>query len=195
MAEMEKLKEEVEEIHAEQMEQKKIVEQKIEEPIDMSDIIRRLNHSNAVVMEINKDVKKDSYKRAAIVFKGKAAEITWKMKQREEDKIKAIAQAKLPIPEITFGDNLILMNGVPFDQASDAEQLRASLAIAMSLNPKLRVIRVRDGSLLDEDSMAIVSKMASDKDFQVWIEKVDGSGKVGFVLEDGMLKTKIGRKS
>ncbi len=78
-----------------------------------------------------------------------------------------------------------MLNGVPLTQASDAEQLRASLAIAMALNPKLRVIRVRDGSLLDSNAMKIIAEMAETKDFQVWIERVDDSGKVGFVLEDG----------
>jgi len=30
--------------------------------------------------------------------------------------------------------------------------------------------------------------MAKDNDFQIWIERVDGSGKVGFVMEEGMVK-------
>ena len=29
--------------------------------------------------------------------------------------------------------------------------------------------------------------MAEAEDFQVWIERVDSSGTVGFVIEDGML--------
>ena len=50
-----------------------------------------------------------------------------------------------------------------------------------------RVIRVRDGSLLDEDSMNILAEMAVERDYQIWIERVDSSGKIGFVLEDGHL--------
>ena len=70
----------------------------------------------------------------------------------------------------------------------DAQQLRASVAIAMAANPKLRVIRVRDGSLLDERAMRLLAEMADAHDCQVWIERVDTSGSVGFVLEDGHLK-------
>jgi hypothetical protein len=29
--------------------------------------------------------------------------------------------------------------------------------------------------------------MANEKDYQVWIERVETSGKVGFVMEEGML--------
>ena len=31
-------------------------------------------------------------------------------------------------------------------------------------------------------------KMAKDKDYQIWIEQVDGSGEVGFYIEDGEVK-------
>lgn len=36
--------------------------------------------------------------------------------------------------------------------------------------------------------MKILGEMAETNDMQVWIERVDSSGKVGFVLEDGRLK-------
>lgn len=114
--------------------------------------------------------------------------LTKAMKDREASKIAAIAAAKLPIENIGFGDGIILMNGVPFSQASDAERLRASIAIAMASNSKLRVVRVRDGSLLDDDSMKLLAEMADKNDMQVWIERVDSSGKIGFVLEDGHIK-------
>ena len=80
------------------------------------------------------------------------------------------------------------MNGVPFDQASDAEQLRVSTQIAIALNPQLRVIRIRDGSLLDDDAMKQLAEIADKNDFQIWIERVRSDDKVGFVIEDGHVK-------
>jgi len=56
------------------------------------------------------------------------------------------------------------------------------------MNPKLRVIRVRDGSLLDEDAMKLLAKFADAHDMQIWVERVDSSGAVGFVLEDGRVR-------
>ena len=58
----------------------------------------------------------------------------------------------------------------------------------MAINPELRVIRVNDGSLLDKKHMAIIEKMAKEKDFQVWLECVDESGTVGIYIEDGEIK-------
>ena len=126
--------------------------------------------------------------QAAMAYETQAKALTDIMEKRETEKQKAIAAASLPVKGITFIDGAILMNEVPFDQASDAEQLRASIAIAMALNPKLRVIRVRDGSLLDQDSMKLLKEMADNRDYQVWIERVDTSGKVGFIIEDGHVR-------
>ena len=58
----------------------------------------------------------------------------------------------------------------------------------MRSNAKLKIVRVRDGSLLDEESLALLAKMADAEGYQVWIERVDSGGRVGFVIEDGQLR-------
>jgi hypothetical protein len=58
----------------------------------------------------------------------------------------------------------------------------------MANNNKVRVMRIKDGSLLDEDSLAVVAEMAHAHDFQVWIESVETSGNVGIYMEDGEVK-------
>jgi hypothetical protein len=103
----------------------------------------------------------------------------------DAEKTDRVTKAKFPLSGLSFGDGIVMYGGMPLDQSSSAEQLRVSLAMAMALNPKLRVIRITDGSLLDTESMGIVEQMAESGDFQVWIEKVDESGKVGVVIEDG----------
>jgi hypothetical protein len=116
-----------------------------------------------------------------------SAALTQAMAQRNALKEEAISKAAMPVEGLAFGDGIVLLNGVPFDQASDAEQLRASIAIAMAANPKLKIVRVRDGSLLDDQSMAILAEMATERDFQIWIETV-ASGRPGaIVIEDGHL--------
>jgi len=103
---------------------------------------------------------------------------------------KAIKETKMPVDELGFGEDCILFKGVPFNQASDAEQLKVSIRMAMVMNPRLKVLRVRDGSLLDDDSMKLLTEMADKEGYQVWVERVDGSGKIGFVIEDGRLANK-----
>lgn len=114
--------------------------------------------------------------------------LTLSIDKRQSDKQSAIASAKLPIDGISFGDGIVMLNEIPFDQASDAEKLRTSVAIAMAANPKLRVVRIRDGSLLDEEGLKLVAEMADVRDCQVWIERVSSDGNVGIVLENGYIK-------
>lgn len=114
--------------------------------------------------------------------------ITEDIKALREKKVKVLESAKFPIDGLSFEDDIVTFNGVPFSQCSSAEQLKISLAMAMAINPELKVIRIMDGSLLDSDNMKVIEEMAKEKDYQIWIEKVDESGKVGIVIEDGEIK-------
>jgi hypothetical protein len=100
----------------------------------------------------------------------------------------ALEQAAFPIDGLAFDEEGVLYNGIPFVQASAAERLRVSVAMAMAMNPQVRVIRITDGSLLDSENLALIETMAAEHDFQVWIERVDESGDVGVVIEDGEVK-------
>jgi len=82
----------------------------------------------------------------------------------------------------------VTLDGVPFEQASSAEQLRCSVAMGLALNPKLRVLLIRDGSLLDEDSLRMVAEMADAQGAQVWLERV-GDGVAGVLIEDGEVRS------
>jgi hypothetical protein len=95
------------------------------------------------------------------------------------------ASAKYPVPGLGFHDEEVTYNGLPFKQASNAEQIKVSIAMGMAGNPKIRVMRIKDGSLLDDDSLAVVENMAVEHDFQVFMEIVDVSGKMGVYLVDG----------
>lgn len=155
------------------------------EPIDTADVRRRIaeaRDANAAVAK--REARADVEKRAAAI-EAQSEELTAAMDARKVKAADAVAKASFPVEGLSIGDDGVMLNGLPLDQASDAEQLRTSIAIAMAMNPKLRVLRVRDGSLLDDDAIKLLAGMAEDRDFQVWLEKVDSSGKVGFVIEDG----------
>lgn len=105
----------------------------------------------------------------------------------EKRKADGLAAANFPIDGLGFDEHGVTFNGVPFSQASAAEKLRVSLAIAIALNPKMRVLRITDGSLLDSDNLALIEKAAADNDFQVWLEMVSEDGEIGVLIEDGQV--------
>ena len=106
----------------------------------------------------------------------------------DKERSNAITKAKFPIVDLSFKEGKIVYKDIPFEQASSVEQLKVSMAIAMALNPELRIIRITDGSLIDSDNMKVIRGMAKDKDYQVWLEVVDESGKIGIYIEEGEVK-------
>lgn len=114
-------------------------------------------------------------------YEAKTAEIA----ALDQEKADGLAAATFPIDGLGFDADGVTYQGVPFTQASSAEQIRVSLAMAMALNPKLRVIRILDGSLLDSDNLALISEMAASQDYQVWIERVSDTSATAVVIEDG----------
>ncbi|MEW5876072.1 MAG: hypothetical protein AB1752_12940, partial [Candidatus Zixiibacteriota bacterium] len=103
----------------------------------------------------------------------------------DKQKADALAAAQFPIDGLCFADGDVSYNGVLFDQLSSAEQVRVSLAMAMSMNPKLRVILIKDGSLLDETSLGIIREMAQERGFQIWLEVVGNRADATVIIEDG----------
>jgi AAA domain len=103
----------------------------------------------------------------------------------DQEKADAIAKAQMPLDGLSFDEDGVLYQGIPLAQTSASERLRVSIAIAMALNPKIRVIRITDGSLLDSENMALISEMAGEHDFQIWVERVDETGEVGITIENG----------
>jgi DNA repair exonuclease SbcCD ATPase subunit len=103
----------------------------------------------------------------------------------DEAKAATIQDAKYPIDGLQVTDEGIELNGLPFEQASSAEQLQCSVAMGLALNPELRVLLIKDGSFLDDDNLALVAKMAAQAEAQVWIERVGTGDECTVVIEDG----------
>lgn len=115
-----------------------------------------------------------------------AKSATERIKAMDDKKAKALAKITMPIDGLEFGTEGVVYNGQPFSQASSAEALRVSAAIAMAGNPDLKVLRIQDGSLLDENSLQLLADLASEKGFQVWIEMVGQDEGMTVVMSDGM---------
>lgn len=114
-----------------------------------------------------------------------AEQLTEQLAGIDKRKADGLAAATFPVDGLGFDADGVTYQGIPFKQASGAEQLRVSLAMAIALNPGLRVIRIADGSLLDSTNLKLIEEMAVANDYQVWIEMVNESGDFGIVIEDG----------
>jgi DNA repair exonuclease SbcCD ATPase subunit len=107
------------------------------------------------------------------------------MDELKEKREKMIVEANMPIEGLSIQDNDVYFNGVSFTELAESEKIKVSMAIAMAQNPKLRIVRILDGALLDKKSFDVVKQMASENNFQVWVERAiwdNDSRTVGSIL-------------
>lgn len=160
----------------------------IPELIDATAVRTELDAANLIAEGFRKQREKIEASAAVSTIERQAAELTGQIEMIDADKKAALENAKMPVDGLGFAEGVVLFHGIPLAQASAAEQLRVSAAIGAALNPVLRVLVVRDGSLLDSKSLALLGSFAEENDLQVWLERVDESGEVGVVMVDGHVK-------
>ena len=155
------------------------------EPVDVDALREQLS----TVEETNAKIRANNAARERKAKKDRLRatyeSLTGRLTELDEQKATALAAAKFPVQGLSFDDSGVLYNGLPLSQASSAEQIRVSLAMGMALNPRLRVLMIKDGSLLDDDSMAAIREQVAEKDFQLWLEVVNPSDPSAVIIEDG----------
>ena len=129
--------------------------------------------------------RKAELNREAAEHEKKAEELTKAIESRERRKREVITKAKLPVPGMSFENGMVMLDGVPLEQASMSKKIRLSVAVAAAMNPSLRVVLVKDASLLDKKSWALLAEIADEMDLQIWCETVSSDRAGAIVIEDG----------
>lgn len=135
--------------------------------------------------------KRELLEQARVAAQNAEAEHAEADRKLEETrgKIRALlGSAKFPVEGMSYDHErkALLVGGIPFGQASSGEKLKISAGIAMAGTPRIRVLFIRDGSMLDEDNLALVAELAEANGFQLWCEIVSNTREgAGVWIEDG----------
>lgn len=153
---------------------------------DVESIKRRISASESVGEALRHNERLDQLEQQEKDASEEYARLTQEIELVDEEKESTLAAADLPVPGLSFTDAGLLLDGIPFEQASTSQQIRASVKMGLAQRPKLRLMLVRDGSLLDSDAMKELSTIAEEMDAQIIVERVGSSVEgVGVVIEDG----------
>lgn len=158
--------------------------------IDSKDMAEKVE----VAEETNRQVRANVTRRGLVAqsreVDAKYNDLTFHIQEAERSKVDTLEDADMPVKGLSVDESGVTFNGIPIAQIAMSEKIKVGLAVSMALNPTLKVLLIRDGSLLDADNIKLIEKMVKGKGFQAFIEKVDehGDGKVGFVIEEGRLK-------
>lgn len=141
---------------------------------------------------INHRVRENQTHRALTVeledSQKEATDLDIRLQEIDHEKLERIRKAKFPVPDLSLDDQGVTFKGVPLAQASSAEQLRVSVAVALANKPGIRVLLIRTGSLLDDENLALLADLAEENSAQVWIEIVGVNDETSFEIVDGELR-------
>ncbi len=157
-------------------------------PVDQGAIQQQIQQVDTVNAAIRNNKELEALKRELHDATNAANALSDKLERADQHKADQIRNAKSPLPGLTFDDAGLLFNGLPLSEASTGHKIRVSVAIGMALNPKLRVIFVRDGSLLDSEGLKIIAEMSLAENYQVWIEDARSEDNAAIIIEDGQIK-------
>lgn len=140
--------------------------------------------------DINRKVRANAQRAALVAHvcdeRDAVDALTARIEAIDEEKRAALAAAQFPVSGLGFdADGGVLLNDRPLEQASQAEKIRIGVAVGAAQNPRLRVLIVHDGSLLDPDSMAALVALAREQGCQLWIEDARTTDPAAVIIEDG----------
>lgn len=154
-------------------------------PIDIQVIQSEIENISATNKAIRDNQAKAEAKRELQAFTNDYEAYTKQIDKIAMERKSLLSSATMPVEGLEFNESELLFNGIPLKQASDGEKLMVSLGISMALNPDLRVLRIKDGSLLDSSNRKILYEAIKDKDYQLWMEQVSDDSNVGILIEEG----------
>jgi len=156
---------------------------------DVAAARQRLVDIGAVNSQVRANAERDALELAVGKHNTEVLALTTQIEDCDRQREAAIAEATMPIDGLALdAEGVVTYGGVPFDQCSQAEQIRVSVAMGLAANPDLRVLLIRDGSLLDADNMRAIAEQAQAHGAQVWIERVGDTDGAAVVIEDGEVK-------
>jgi len=154
----------------------------------LREIQEEIQQAEAVNKQVESNEKAERLLEELQEKEGQANNLTKLIEEIDNQKAQTLRNTIFPVDGLSVNDADVIYKGYPFDQCADSEKIRVSTAIGMSMNSNLKVIFVRNASLLDDQSWDIVFDMAKENGYQVIAEVVGDGDRVVIVLEDGEIK-------
>lgn len=155
---------------------------------DREAIKTRIESAEGINEKVRANQKFTAHAAAVAQRKAEVDRLTGKLNDIDAQKLQRIADAKYPIEGLALDEDYVLYQDLPLSQASQAEELRISVAIGIAMNPDLRLLLIRDGDHLDDESLCLVAKMAEESDSQLWVERIREDAATSVVIEAGRVK-------
>lgn len=158
--------------------------------VDTAAIEERLHSADATNEAVAAKHSAKSMEQMVLALAKASDRLTTKINNIDQEKQERLENAKWPLPGMTLDESGVLLDGLPFEQASKAQRVMASVKVGIALNPKLRLLVCEDGNDLDLDTLDALQKELEANDFQMILEFVtrsqDDEDRCCVVFQDGV---------
>lgn len=149
----------------------------------LEDQLAKLDATNAAVRAAA------TYKQTAVALgeaEALAAERQVVLDAFDQKKKDALSAANFPDPLLSVDDEQVLYDGVPFTQVNSAKQIGIGFDIATLAQRELKLGFIKNGDLLDDESLAEIEGRAIARGYTILVER-GRSGDLGYVFNEGEL--------
>lgn len=142
---------------------------------DIAAVKDKISKADETNRKVRENAARDSIEKELNKFRGDYQKLTDRLTEIQEKRAEAVANAKWPVEGMELNEDGLLMDGLPFEQASTSQRIMASVKVGMALNPKLRLLVCQHGSDLDNATLDALDEVVRTSDFQCLVEIVTRS--------------------
>ena len=152
------------------------------EKLDTAEQLRKAEEHNKMAAKVADYLSK---KKQADDKKAEAEKMDSEIAELSAEREKLISSAKLPISGLSFSDDGLVLNDVPFvaGKVSDSQIMEVAAKLIIASNPTVKVFRIARGESLGEKRLQAIIDIAKKNGFQGFIEEVK-RGQDDLIIEE-----------
>ncbi len=190
IAELEKLREELDTKHTKLFNQRKNAEKTVDQLQDES--TAELEASIQSIEETNRKVRANLEKARAEDEAAKYAsdydKLTDSLEQKRKERLDLLNGADLPLPELSVEDGALTYKGKRWRDMSGSDQLRVAAAIVRRLNPDCGFVLLDKLEQMDMTTLEEFGRWLEAEGLQAIATRVSTGSECQIIIEDGMVK-------
>ena len=190
IAELEKLREELDTKHTKLFNQRKNAEKTVDQLQDES--TAELEASIQSIEETNRKVRANLEKARAEDEAAKYAsdydKLTDSIEQKRKERLALLNGADLPLPELSVEDGALTYKGKRWRDMSGSDQLRVAAAIVRRLNPDCGFVLLDKLEQMDMTTLEEFGRWLEAEGLQAIATRVSTGSECQIIIEDGMVK-------
>lgn len=141
------------------------------EKLDTAEQLRKAEEHNRMHAKVREYLTK---KKQADEFAAKSDNMSAEIDKLTGEREQIIATSKLPIDGLSFTDDGLELNGVPFvaGKVSDSQIMEVATKLIIASNPKVKVFRIARGESLGQKRLQAIIDLAKKEGYQGFVENV-----------------------